>query len=122
MYNQDEKDKLLDDLKEMESFQIDLDDEGKILQEDIIDFLLTGNGDFKDLDDRMGLYLYEFKLFCRKPVKFDKKGFNIYLNAIDIPFEKLDVFLKDFDKFNLVISTEIDKGFSVLNLNLLLKD
>ena len=122
MYNQDEKDKLLDDLKEMESFQIDLDDEGKILQEDIIEFLLTGNGDFKDLDDRIGLYLYEFKLFCRKPVKFDKKGFNIYLNALDIPFEKLDVFLKDFDKFNLVISTEIDKGFSVLNLNLLLKD
>ena len=122
MYNQDEKDKLLDDLKEMESFQIDLDDEGKILQEDIIDFLLTGNGDFKDLDDRMGLYLYEFKLFCRKPVRFGKKGFNVYLNALDIPFEKLDVFLKDFDKFNLVISTEIDKGFSVLNLNLLLKD
>lgn len=122
MYSQNEKDELLDQLKEMESFQVDVGDEGKILQKDIIDFLLTGNGDFKDLDDRIGLYLYEFKLFCRKPVRFTKKAFNVYLNSVDIPFEKLEVLLKDFDKFNLVISTEIDKGFSVLNLNLLLKD
>ena len=39
-----------------------------------------------------------------------------------IPFEKLDALLKDLDKFTLVIYTEVDKGFSVLNLNLLLKD
>ena len=46
----------------------------------------------------------------------------VYLNAVDIPFEKLDALLKDLDKFTLVIYTEVDKGFSVLNLNLLLKD
>ncbi len=122
MYSQDEKDELLGNLKEMESFQIDVGDEGKILQDDIINFLLTGKGDFKDLGNRIELYLYEFKLFCRKPVRFGKKSFNVYLNAVDIPFEKLDVLLKDLDKFNLVIFAEIDKGFSVLNLNLLLKD
>jgi len=44
MYSQNEKDELLNELKEMESLQIDMDNEGKILQEDIIDFLLNGNG------------------------------------------------------------------------------
>lgn len=42
MYSQNEKDELLNELKEMESLQIDMDNEGKILQEDIIDFLLNG--------------------------------------------------------------------------------
>ena len=120
MYNQNEKDELLNELKEMESLQIDMDNEGKILQEDIIDFLLNGNGNPEDLGDRIELYLYEFKLFCRKPVRFAQKDFNVYLNAVDIPFEKLDALLKDLDKFTLVIYTEVDKGFSVLNLNLLL--
>ena len=41
MYSQNEKDELLNELKEMESLQIDMDNEGKILQEDIIDFLLN---------------------------------------------------------------------------------
>ena len=122
MYSQNEKDELLNELKEMESLQIDMDNEGKILQEDIIDFLLNGNGYPEDLGDRIELYLYEFKLFCRKPVRFAQKDFNVYLNAVDIPFEKLDALLKDLDKFTLVIYTEVDKGFSVLNLNLLLKD
>ena len=122
MYTQNEKDELLNELKEMESFQIDLGDEGKILQEDIIEFLLNGNGDVKDLGDKIELYLYEFKLFCRKPVRFGKKEFDVYLNAVDIPFEKLDALLKDWDKFKLVIYTEVDKGFGVLNLNLLLED
>ena len=115
MYSQDEKDELLNELKEMESLQIDMDN-------DIIDFLLNGKGNLEDLGDRIELYLYEFKLFCRKPVRFGQKDFDVYLNAVDIPFEKLDALLKDLDKFNLVIYTEIDKGFSVLNLNLLLKD
>ena len=52
---------------------------------------------------------------------YDISLHNINISAI-IPFEKLDALLKDLDKFNLVIYTEIDKGFSVLNLNLLLKD
>ena len=52
---------------------------------------------------------------------YDISLHNINIVAI-IPFEKLDALLKDLDKFNLVIYTEIDKGFSVLNLNLLLKD
>lgn len=41
------------ELKEMESLQIDMDNEGKILQEDIIDFLLNGNGNPEDLGDRI---------------------------------------------------------------------
>ena len=120
MYSQNEKDELLNELKEMESLQIDMDNEGKILQEDIIDFLLNGNGNPEDLGDR--IELYEFKLFCRKPVRFGQNDFDVYLNAVDIPFEKLDALLKDLNKFALVIYTEVDKGFSVLNLNLLLKD
>ena len=101
MYSQNEKDELLNELKEMESLQIDMDNEGKILQEDIIDFLLNGNGNPEDLGDRIELYLYEFKLFCRKPVRFAQKDFNVCLNAVDIPFEKLDALLKDLDKFTL---------------------
>ena len=50
MYSQNEKDELLNELKEMESLQIDMDNEGKILQEDIIDFLLNGNGNPEDLN------------------------------------------------------------------------
>lgn len=92
MYSQNEKDELLNELKEMESLQIDMDNEGKILQEDIIDFLLNGNGNPEDLGDRIELYLYEFKLFCRKPVRFAQKDFNVYLNAVDIPFEKWMLF------------------------------
>lgn len=122
MYNQDEKNILLNQLKEMERFQVDMDDEGKILQEDIIDFLVNRKGNVEELGDRIELYLYEFKLFCRKPVRFGQKEFDIYLNAVDIPFEKLNALLNDWDKFNLVIYTEIDKKFSVLNLNILLKD
>ncbi|WP_299523415.1 hypothetical protein [uncultured Methanobrevibacter sp.] len=122
MYSKNEKDRLLNQLKEMESFQVDMDDEGKILQKDIIDFLVSRKGNAEELGDRIELYLYEFKLFCRKPVRFGQKEFDVYLNAVDIPFEKLDALLKDWDKFNLVIYTEIDKKFSVLNLNLLLKD
>ena len=49
MYSQDEKDELLNELKEMESLQIDMDNEGKILQNDIIDFLLNGKGNLEDL-------------------------------------------------------------------------
>ena len=43
MYSQNEKDELLNELKEMVSLQIDMDYEGKVLQEDIIDFLVIGN-------------------------------------------------------------------------------
>lgn len=39
-------DELLNELKEMESLQIDMDNEGKILQNDIIDFLLNGKWKF----------------------------------------------------------------------------
>ena len=57
MYSQDEKDELLNELKEMESLQIDMDNEGKILQNDIIDFLLNGNGNLEDLGDIIQFYL-----------------------------------------------------------------
>ena len=47
MYSQGRKDELLNELKkEMESLQIDMDNEGKILQNDIIDFLLNGKRKF----------------------------------------------------------------------------
>ena len=63
MYSQDEKDELLNELKEMESLQIDMDNEGKILQNDIIDFLLNGKGNLEDLGDRIELYLMNLSCF-----------------------------------------------------------
>ena len=41
MYSDEEKIKLMKDLKEMEEFKADVDDEGKLLQEDLIKFLFS---------------------------------------------------------------------------------
>lgn len=66
MYNEEEKQQLMDDLKEMETFRADTGDEGKILQNDLKEFFINGVGDKQDLIFRIELYFYAFKLFCRK--------------------------------------------------------
>ena len=45
MYSEEEKKQLMDDLKEMETFKADVGDEGKVLQEDLKEYFINGNGD-----------------------------------------------------------------------------
>ena len=75
MYNEDEKQQLMNDLVEMETFQADTGDEGKILQDDLKKYFINGEGDRQDLIFRIELYFYAFKLFCRKEAKIDSAIF-----------------------------------------------
>ena len=75
MYSDEEKDKLMKELKEMESLKVDTGSEGKVLQKDLIDYMVNGNGDKEDLIFRIELFTYAFKLFSRKEVKLDKNQF-----------------------------------------------
>ncbi|WP_407422448.1 hypothetical protein [Methanobrevibacter sp.] len=117
MYSEDEKNKLMEELKEMESLKVDTGDEGKILQNDLIDFIVNGNGDKEDLIFRIELFTYAFKLFSRKEVKFEKNQFFVYLNDSILDFEKIDLIKKDLDKFELVIEAVKDNGEVLINLN-----
>ncbi|MBE6504148.1 MAG: hypothetical protein IJP99_02960 [Methanobrevibacter sp.] len=117
MYTEDEKNKLMEELKEMESLKVDTGDEGKILQNDLIDFITNGNGDKEDLIFRIELFTYAFKLFSRKEVKFENNQFFVYLNDSILDFEKIDLIKKDLDKFELVIEAVRDNGEVLINLN-----
>ena len=117
MYSEDEKNKLMEELKEIESLKVDTGDEGKILQNDLIDFIVNGNGDKEDLIFRIELFTYAFKLFSRKEVKFEKNQFFVYLNDSILDFEKIDLIKKDLDKFELVIEAVKDNGEVLINLN-----
>ena len=80
MYNDNEKQQLMNDLVEMETFKADVGDEGKILQNDLKEYFINGKGDKEDLIFRLEYYLYAFKLFCRRSVKIDRNQFIVYLN------------------------------------------
>lgn len=80
MYGDEEKQQLMDDLAEMETFKADVGDEGKILQEDLKKFFIEGEGDREDLIFRLELYFYAFKLFCRRSVRIERNQFIVYLN------------------------------------------
>lgn len=80
MYGDEEKQQLMDDLAEMETFKVDVGDEGKILQEDLRKFFIEGEGDREDLIFRLELYFYAFKLFCRRSVRIERNQFIVYLN------------------------------------------
>ncbi len=117
MYSDEEKDKLMKELKEMESLKVDTGSEGKVLQKDLIDYMVNGNGDKEDLIFRIELFTYAFKLFSRKEVKLDKNQFFIYLNDSILDFEKIDLIKNDFDKFELVIEAVEDNGEILINLD-----
>ena len=117
MYSDEEKDKLMKELKEMESLKVDTGSEGKVVQKDLIDYMVNGNGDKEDLIFRIELFTYAFKLFSRKEVKLDKNQFFIYLNDSILDFEKIDLIKKDFDKFELVIEAVEDNGEILINLD-----
>ena len=56
MYSDEEKQELMNDLKEMETFKADVGDEGKILQEDLKEYIINGNGDKENLIYRIIIY------------------------------------------------------------------
>ena len=78
VYSDEEKKQLMEDLVEMETFKVDVGDEGKVLQEDLKDYFINGNGDKEDLIFRMEMYFYAFKLFCRKPIQIFRNQFVIF--------------------------------------------
>ena len=116
MYSDEEKAQLMEELKEMESLKVDTGDEGKILQEDLIDFMVNSNGDKEDLTFRLELYTYAFKLFSRKSIKIDRNQFYVYLNDSILDYEKIELIKKDLDKFELVIEAVEDDGEILINL------
>lgn len=117
MYSEDEKKQLMEDLKEMETFRADTGDEGKILQEDLKDFFINGNGDEQDLIFRIEMYFYAFKLFCRKPVKIDRNQFIIYFNDSLLDWHLIDLVKKDLTDFELVIEAVKEGNDVLINLN-----
>ncbi|KZX13972.1 hypothetical protein [Methanobrevibacter oralis] len=121
MYSDEEKIKLMKDLKEMEEFKADVDDEGKLLQEDLIKFFVDGIGDKEDLSLRVELYLYAFKLFTRRSVQINKSDFVVYLNAYDVEYDLLKLVKNDLNNFEIVISTELENNNPFLNLNFILR-
>lgn len=116
MYSEDEKAKLMEELKEMEALKVETGDEGEILQRDLIDFIVNGKGDRDDLIFRIELFTYAFKLFSRKEVKLENNQFTVYLNDSILEYEKIDLIKRDFDKFELVIEAVEDKGEILQNL------
>jgi len=117
MYSEDEKAQLMRELKEMESLKVDTGDEGKILQNDLIDYIENGAGDEYDLVSRIEMYTYAFKLFSRKEVKLTGNQFFVYLNDSILDYEKIELIKKDLDKFELVIEAVEDNGEILINLN-----
>lgn len=107
----------MNDLKEMETFRADTGDEGKILQEDLKDFFINGNGDKEDLIFRIELYFYAFKLFCRKSVKIDRNQFIIYLNDSLLDWHLVDLVKKDLTDFELEIEAVKENNDVLINLN-----
>ena len=105
------------ELEEMESLKVDTGDEGKILQEDIIDYFTNNKGDKEELSSRIELYAYAFKLFCRKPVKIHNNEFTIFLNDSLMEYEKVNLLMNDLTKFGLIIDAVEDDGEIFINLN-----
>lgn len=107
----------MNDLKEMETFQADTGDEGKILQEDLKEFFINGNGDKEDLIFRLELYFYAFKLFCRKSIKIDRNQFIVYLNDSLLEWHLINLVKKDLTDFELEIEAVNENKDVLINLN-----
>ena len=120
MYSDEEKQQLMDDLVEMETFRADVGDEGKILQEDLKEFFINGNGDKEDLIFRLELYFYAFKLFCRKKVNIDQNQFTIFLNDSLLDYHWIDLVKKDLTDFQLEIEAVKENKEVLINLNFIL--
>lgn len=120
MYNEEEKQQLMDDLAEMETFKADVGDEGKILQNDLKEFFINGNGDKEDLIFRLELYFYAFKIFCRKEVKIDRNQFTIFLNDSILEWNLIKLVMDDLTDFELEIEAVKENKDVLINLNFIL--
>lgn len=120
MYNEKEKQQLMDDLVEMETFKADTGDEGIILQEDLKKYFINGEGDVEDLIFRIELYFYAFKLFCRKQVKIDRNQFTIFLNDSLLDYHLINLIKKDLTDFQLEIEAVKENNEVLINLNFFL--
>ena len=117
MYSDEEKRQLMDDLVEMETFRADVGDEGKILQEDLKEYFINGNGDKDDLAFRLELYFYAFKLFCRKPVSIFRNQFTIFLNDSLLDWHLINLVMNDLTEFELEIEAVRENRDVLINLN-----
>ena len=117
MYSDKEKQQLMDDLVEMETFKADVGDEGKILQKDLKEYFINGAGDKEDLIFRLELYFYAFKLFCRKSVKIDRNQFIIYLNDSPLDYHLINLVKQDLTDFELEIQAVKENNDVLINLN-----
>ena len=117
MYNEEEKQQLMDDLAEMETFKADVGDEGKILQEDLKKYFENNDGDKGDLIFRLELYFYAFKLFCRKEVKIDRNQFTIFLNDSILEWDLIKLVMDDFIDFEFEIEAVKENNDVLINLN-----
>ncbi|OEC98739.1 MULTISPECIES: hypothetical protein [Methanobrevibacter] len=117
MYSEDEKKQLMEDLKEMETFKVDTGDEGKILQNDLEEYFINGNGDREDLTFRIELYFYAFKIFCRKPVVIDRNQFTIFFNDSLLDWNLIKLIMDDLSDFELEIEAVKEERDVLINLN-----
>ena len=117
MYSEKEKQQLMEDLIEMETFKADTGDEGKILQEDLKEYFINGVGDKEDLIFRLEYYLYAFKLFCRKSVKIDRNQFIVYLNNSLLDWHLINLVIDDLTDFELEIEAVKENNDGLINLN-----
>ncbi|WP_303738142.1 hypothetical protein [Methanobrevibacter thaueri] len=117
MYNEEEKQQLMNDLIEMETFQADVGDEGKILQKDLKEYFINGNGDREDLIFRLEYYFYAFKMFCRKSIKIDRNQFIVYLNDSLLDYHLINLVKNDLDEFELEIEAVKENRDVLINLN-----
>lgn len=117
MYGDEEKQQLMDDLAEMETFKVDVGDEGKILQEDLKKFFIEGEGDREDLIFRLELYFYAFKLFCRRSVRIERNQFIVYLNDSLLDYHLINLLKGDLTDFELEIEAVSENNEVLINLN-----
>ena len=120
MYSEKEKQELMEDLVEMETFRADTGDEGKILQEDLKKYFINGEGEVEDLIFRIELYFYAFKLFCRKQVKIDRNQFTIFLNDSLLDYHLINLVKQDLADFQLEIEAVKENNDVLINLNFIL--
>ena len=120
MYNEEEKQQLMNDLVDMETFQADTGDEGKILQEDLKKYFIDGEGDKEDLIFRLELYFYAFKLFCRKDIVIYRNQFTVYLNDSLLHYHLINLVKQDLTDFELEIEAVKENNEVLINLNFIL--
>lgn len=108
---------MMNDLVEMETFQADTGDEGRILQEDLKKYFISGEGDKQDLIFRIELYFYAFKLFCRKEVVIDRNQFTIFLNDSLLDYHLINLVKQDLTDFELEIEAVKENKEVLINLN-----